>query len=85
MVPTAVSQTIEAVTKVVIGVGLAVYILQQYDSDDWAAVGAVVGVSISAGLGTIYLVLYKLRQKKADKDLPDVGSSGVSAKACSKA
>ena len=80
MVPTAVSQTIEAVTKVVIGVGLAVYILQQYDSDDWAAVGAVVGVSISAGLGTIYLVLYKLRQKRRDKDLPDVGSSGVSRK-----
>lgn len=67
MVPTAVSQTIEAVTKVIIGVGLAVYIINQYDSDAWAAVGAIVGVSISAGLGTIYLVAYKLRQKRRDR------------------
>lgn len=78
MTPTAVSQTIEAVTKVVIGVGLAVYILRQYDSDDWAAVGAILGVSISAGLGTLYLTIYKLRQKRRDKDLPDAGASGES-------
>lgn len=69
MVPTAVSQTIEAVTKVIIGVGLAVYILQQYDSSQWAAVGAIVGVSVSAGLGTIYLTIYKIRQKRKDKVL----------------
>lgn len=67
MVPTAVSQIIEAVTKVVIGVGLAVYILRQYQSDDWAAVGAILGVSISAFLGTLYLVLYKLRQGRQDR------------------
>lgn len=78
MVPTAVSQTIEAVTKVVIGVGLAVFILQKYDSDDWAAVGAVIGVSISAGLGTVYLVLYKLRQKRRDRNLPDTNPQGTS-------
>lgn len=76
MTPTAVSQTIEAVTKVVIGVGLAVYILRQYNSDAWAAVGAIVGVSISAGLGTLYLTVYKLRQRSRDKDLPDAGASG---------
>lgn len=80
MVPTAVSQTIEAVTKVAIGVGLAVFILKRYDSDDWAAVGAIIGVSISACLGTLYLVAYKLRQRRRDRDLPDEGSSGVSRK-----
>ena len=78
MVPTAVSQVIEAVSKVIIGVGLAFYIIQQYDSDAWAAVGAIVGVSISAGLGTLYLVVYKLRQKRQDLDVPDLGSSGAS-------
>ncbi len=78
MTPTAVSQTIEAVTKVLIGVGLAVYILRRYDSDDWAAVGAILGVSISAGLGTLYLTVYKLRQRSKDKDLPDAGASGES-------
>lgn len=36
MVPTAVSQSIEAVTKVIIGVGLAVFILDRYDPYKWA-------------------------------------------------
>lgn len=67
MTPTAVSQTIEAVAKVVVGVGLALYILRQYDSHDWAAVGAILGVSFSAFLGTLYLVLYKLRQSRKDR------------------
>ena len=69
MVPTAVSQTIEAVTKVVIGVGLAVYILNQYDSSEWAAVGAIIGVSVSAFLGTLYLLIYKVNQKRRDKQV----------------
>lgn len=33
MVPTATSQTIEAVTKVIIGVGLAFYIIQNFEVD----------------------------------------------------
>ena len=69
MIPTAVSQTIEAVTKVIIGVGLAVYILRQYDSSEWAAVGAIIGVSVSAFLGTLYLAIYKLNQNRRDKQV----------------
>lgn len=68
MTPTAVSQTIEAVTKVIVGVGLAIFILQRYDSHDWAAVGAIIGVSCSAFFGTLYLVLYKLRQDRKDRE-----------------
>ena len=67
MVPTAVSQIIEAVTKVAIGVGLAEYIIHTFHDSTQAAVGAVAGVSISAGLGTLYLVIYKLRQKHRDR------------------
>ncbi len=67
MVSTAVSQTIEAVTKVIVGVGLAVYILQQYDSSEWAAVGAIIGVSVSAFLGTVYLTVYMVNQKRKDR------------------
>lgn len=70
MVPTAVSQVIEAVSKVGIGVGLAYYIMSRYQSDAWAAVGAIVGVSVSAALGAIYLTLYRLRQRRKDKALP---------------
>ena len=78
MVPTAVSQTIEAVTKVVIGVGLAVYILRQYDSNEWAAVGAIIGVSVSAFLGTLYLAIYKWNQNRRDKQVQweDAPSAG---------
>ncbi len=68
MVPTAISQSIEAITKVVIGVGLAVFILRQYDSHMWAAVGAIVGVSVSAFLGMLYLVFSKIRQKRRDRE-----------------
>lgn len=79
MTPTAVSQAIEAVTKVIVGVGLALYILQHYNSHDWAAVGAIIGVSFSAFLGTLYLALYKLRQNKKDRaaELPqdDISAS----------
>ena len=48
MVPTAMSQVIEAVTKVAIGVGLAAYIVSQLGDDTCAAVGAISGVSTSA-------------------------------------
>jgi len=68
MVPTAISQSIEAITKVIIGVGLAVFILKQYDSHMWAAVGAITGVSVSAFLGMVYLIIYKLRQKRRDRE-----------------
>ncbi|CCX37622.1 putative transporter [Clostridium sp. CAG:1013] len=69
MIPTATSQTIEAVTKVIIGVGLAFYIIRnfQVDADRWAAVGAIIGVSVSAALGAIYLLLFKLFQSRRDR------------------
>ena len=73
MVPTAMSQVIEAVTKVAIGVGLAAYIVSQLGDDTFAAVGAISGVSISAALGTLYLAAYKLRQKRRDRALPPDG------------
>jgi stage V sporulation protein B len=69
MVPTATSQTIEAVTKVVIGVGLAFAIIQnvEVEPDRWAAVGAIVGVSVSAALGAIYLLGFKFFQGRHDR------------------
>lgn len=80
MVPTAVSQTIEAITKVAVGVGLAIYILQRYDSSEWAAVGAIIGVSVSALLGTIYLTVYKLNQKRKDRAAGEEDPTSASRK-----
>lgn len=66
MAPTAVSQILEAVTKVIIGVGLAVYIMRAYRSDDMGAVGAILGVSVSSALGAGYLALRRGRQRRLD-------------------
>lgn len=73
MTPTAVSQVIEAVLKVAVGIGLAYYIIERYNSDTWAAVGAITGVSVSSGLGMVYLSFYMLRQRRKDKALPEDG------------
>lgn len=75
MVPTAASQVIEAVMKVAVGTGLAYYIITYIGSDSMAAVGAIIGVSVSSGLGMIYLVLCKLRQRRKDRALPEDGSA----------
>ncbi len=75
MVPTAASQVIEAVMKVAVGTGLAYYIITYIGSDSMAAVGAITGVSVSSGLGMIYLVLCKLRQRRKDRALPEDGSA----------
>ncbi len=75
MVPTAASQVIEAVMKVAVGTGLAYYIITYIGSDSMAAVGAITGVSVSSGLGMIYLVFCKLRQRRKDRALPEDGSA----------
>ncbi len=75
MVPTAASQVIEAVMKVAVGTGLAYYIITYIGSDSMAAVGAITGVSVSSGLGMIYLVFCKLRQRRKDRELPEDGSA----------
>lgn len=99
MVPTAVSQSIEAVTKVIVGIGLAIFILQYFTGmpsaallegvtaltgispgDSWAAVGAIIGVSVSAFLGMLYLIFYKLRQKRRDRSALSQDSSPVPAR-----
>lgn len=79
MAPTAVSQTIEAVTKVIIGVGLAVFLLRRYASHDYAVVGAISGVSASAFLGMLYLLWQKVKSDRRDR-LED-GGEEVSATA----
>lgn len=66
MVPTAASQSLEALVKVAVGVGLAVYILRVSGSDHWAAVGAIIGVSVSSGLSVLFLLACKVRQQKKD-------------------
>ena len=55
MLPTSVSQVIEAVVKLVVGIGLAVVMLKVTDSVALAAGGAILGVTVSCLVSSVYL------------------------------
>ena len=67
MVPTAVSQVIEAISKLAIGLSLAFYIHRTFKDGELSSAAAVAGVSASALLGVIFSLWCKIRQKGKDK------------------
>ncbi|OUN24360.1 polysaccharide biosynthesis protein [Pseudoflavonifractor sp. An85] len=54
MTPTAVSQIIEALCKLVIGLALATFLLKSSNNESVAAAGAIFGVSVGCALGMLY-------------------------------
>lgn len=82
MVPTGVSQIIEALCKLLIGLGIAVLILRSAIQPDdlrerYAAAGALLGVSVGSVLSVVYLFFNHkrtlLRQRRRPTDVPDRG------------
>ncbi len=80
MIPTAISQIIEALSKLLLGLGLALLILKsaiQPDDlrDRLSAVGALAGVSIGSVLSVAYLAWNHFRTKRRERqpsnDVPD--------------
>lgn len=64
MIPTSVSQIIEAVGKLIIGVTLAWYIMKQAMGTEVAAAGAIFGVTAGAFLALCYLIFdYRKRRE----------------------
>lgn len=64
MVPTSISQVIEAAGKLIVGVGLTIYFLQIGAEKQVAAAGAIFGVTAGAGIAMVYMVMdYRRRQK----------------------
>ncbi len=55
MIPTSVSQVIEAVTKLIVGLGAAFFLLKFTKSIPLAAGGAILGVTVGCFVTTIYL------------------------------
>ena len=55
MLPTSVSQVIEAVVKLVVGIGLALVMLRATNSVSLAAGGAILGVTVSCLVSAVYL------------------------------
>lgn len=68
MFPTAVSQLIEAICKLVIGIAFAKYAIDQGYALSVAAAYAALGLTIGAGLGMIFMVISKLIFKPAAYD-----------------
>jgi stage V sporulation protein B len=74
MIPTSVSQMIESVGKLIVGIILAVYLLQAGYALEIVSAGAIGGVSGGALLGAIFIALHFMRNRKKDyESIPDSG------------
>ena len=76
MVPTAISQVIEAVSKLAIGLSLAYYVHAAWKDGELSSAAAVLGVSVSALLGAVFSAFYKLHQRKRDRRSMKRGEGG---------
>ena len=79
MAPTSVSQIIEALCKLVVGLGLAFWLLKQGKDPDVAAAGAITGVTVGTVVALAYMVLDFLlsrgREDTRGTDRPDSAGS----------
>ena len=79
MAPTSVSQIIEALCKLVVGLGLAFWLVKQGKDPDVAAAGALTGVTVGPVVALIYMVLdFFLSRGREDThgtDRPDSAGS----------
>ena len=74
MTPTAVSQIIEALCKLVIGLALAYWLISSGATQDVAAAGAITGVTVGTVMALGYMILTYLRgrgSRELSKDRPD--------------
>ena len=72
MIPTAVSQVLEVVTKLVVGMLVAILVLKATASVPLAAGGAILGVTVSCLVSVVYL---SGRFRKSYRVLPETGDT----------
>lgn len=78
MTPTAVSQIIEALCKLVVGLGLAYWLVKAGADQSHAAAGAITGVTVGTIVALAYMLLNYLMgrsQEELSKDTPDSNST----------
>ncbi len=73
MVPTAVSQFIEAFFKLSVGLGLAYWSNRRGDPPSVQAAYAILGITIGIAIGMLYLLIYKRFSKKQIVESLDEG------------
>ena len=62
MTPTAVSQVLESLIKLFVGIALALYFLKTTGLPELGAAGAILGVSIGSFFAVLYILLYYFRK-----------------------
>ena len=77
MTPTAVSQVLEALCKLVLGLSLAWYFLKLGKGLDIAAGGAILGVTVGTILSMVFLIFYLLTHRDQTSSLDRPDSSGA--------
>ena len=78
MTPTAVSQIIEALCKLVVGLGLAYWLVQAGADQSHAAAGAITGVTVGTIVALAYMLFNFLGSRSREglsKDTPDGNST----------
>ncbi len=81
MLPTSVSQVLEAVVKLVAGIALALYSMRLWENDAIAAGAAILGVTLSCVVSVIYLWT---RLRKSYRCVPSVGQPPLSRRQTAK-
>lgn len=77
MTPTATSQNLESVVKLIVGLTLAWYLIDAGKSLDVGAAGAIFGITVSEIVAALYLAFYMLHNRDATPcdDVPPSGKS----------
>ena len=73
MIPTAVSQIIEALGKLIFGLGLAWYLMDAGYPLDIVVAGAIGGVTLGTVFSALFVIVYAIRHKD-EEQLPEAGS-----------
>ena len=69
MVPTAISEITEAISKFVIGIVLAYYAIDRGESIEVASAYAIAGITIGVGMGMLFLLVAKFLHDQDAKKL----------------
>ncbi len=81
MLPTSLSQVLEAFTKLVVGIALALLVMQQTGSIPQAAGGAILGVTVSCVVSVLYLAFCF---RRGYRQLPESADPVLSQKSTAK-
>lgn len=77
MIPTSLSQIIEALSKLAVGFTLAYFILNATSDYTKSSAGAIAGVSAGAFLCTVFLIIYKLKYHNQTRDISEAKDQSI--------